>query len=348
MGRKIFVHAVSVHQGGGRNLLEALLHSLDEETQFILTLDERMDVTLVSPSNVEIRRVKPSIFHRVLAELWLWHRAAHDDRVLCFGSLPPLFRLKAFTLVFVQNRYLVDDVSLAGFPVWVQFRITIERLWFRFALLHANKYLVQTPSMESLLESKLNRKISVAVVPFASGVEPQERRNVDSENNVEGGFFYVASGEPHKNHRRLLDAWSILAKEGIYPQLFLTLDGDAFPDLLNWILQKSAERGLLVRNLGCLSHDQVLQGYRCARALIYPSTFESLGLPLIEARRAGLPILASELDYVRDLLDPDQTFDPDSAVSISRAVKRFLGVLCPVLPIRDADEFMAHVLGKDD
>ena len=49
--------------------------------------------------------------------------------------------------------------------------------------------------------------------------------------------------------------------------------------------------------------------------------------PLIEAKYLNLPVLAGELDYIRDLIDPIQTFDPNSSISIYRAVKRFLNVL---------------------
>jgi len=84
--------------------------------------------------------------------------------------------------------------------------------------------------------------------------------------------------------------------------------------------------GLKITNERYLSHSEILKLYKRVDALIYPSTFESFGLPLIEARQAGLRVLASEMDYVRDVLDPEQTFDPQSPVSITRAVKRFLGV----------------------
>ena len=60
--------------------------------------------------------------------------------------------------------------------------------------------------------------------------------------------------------------------------------------------------------------------------MIFPSFVETLGLPLIEAKKFKLDVLASELDYVRDILDPVETFDPHSARSICRSVKRFLKV----------------------
>ena len=96
--------------------------------------------------------------------------------------------------------------------------------------------------------------------------------------------------------------------------------------------------GLKVKNDGELSHQDVLA--------LYPSTFESFGLPLIEARQAGVPVLASELDYVRNVLDPEQTFDPDSSISIARAVKRFTGMDEQPIPLLDATGFMASILGK--
>ena len=46
--------------------------------------------------------------------------------------------------------------------------------------------------------------------------------------------------------------------------------------------------------------------------------------PLIEAAAAGLPIVASDIDVVRDVCDPVQTFDPESTASIAQAVRRFL------------------------
>jgi len=101
---------------------------------------------------------------------------------------------------------------------------------------------------------------------------------------------------------------------------------------------------LRIENQGNLPHQGVKRLYRETQALIYPSSFESLGLPLIEARQAGLPVLAPELDYVRDVLDPEQTFDPHSPTSIARAVKRFLGIEENPLPLQNAREFIHRAL----
>jgi hypothetical protein len=48
---------------------------------------------------------------------------------------------------------------------------------------------------------------------------------------------------------------------------------------------------------------------------------------------------------VRDVLDPEQTFDPESPLSIARAVKRFLGLNESPLPLLDATHFLKNITG---
>ena len=67
-------------------------------------------------------------------------------------------------------------------------------------------------------------------------------------------------------------------------------------------------------------------------------------LPLIEAMYYGLSIIASELDYVRDVFVSVETFDPDSPVSIARAVRRFLGNAELTVQFHSAEAFLAEVL----
>jgi glycosyltransferase involved in cell wall biosynthesis len=140
-----------------------------------------------------------------------------------------------------------------------------------------------------------------------------------------------------------VEAWTLLAREGIRPGLCLTLDKNRFSDLCAWIEDRTKNFGLNVTSVGGISAQDLERVYRESLALIYPSDFESLGLPLIEARCAGLPILASERDYVRDAVDPEETFDPGSPVSIARAVKRFLEFPEKPLPVMDAREYLSKV-----
>ena len=50
---------------------------------------------------------------------------------------------------------------------------------------------------------------------------------------------------------------------------------------------------------------------------------------VFEADYLKKPIIASERDYVRDLINPIFTFDPNSSLSIARAVARHQGIKKP-------------------
>ncbi len=347
MPRRFFIHASNVHSGGGRSLLNALLHAIIGEV--ILSVDERMPLPINMANNIQVKQVKPSILQRFMAEKWLKQTVLNDDVVLCFGNLPPLFRLCSRTVVFVQNRYLIEEVSLKHFSFKIRIRLWLERLWLIKCLMNVDEFVVQTTTMKKYLIEKTQAKVPVRVLPFVADPSGYKRDLARAEVNkaVVFDFVFVASGEPHKNHRRLIEAWCLLAEEGIFPSLCLTLDEARFVGLCGLIGEVRQRYGVKMTNVGGLSHHDVLALYKKSGAAIYPSKFESFGLPLIEARQAGLPVLASELDYVRDVLDPEQVFDPESPMSIARAVKRFMGIDEQPLPLLNASQFLASIFEKE-
>lgn len=347
MPDRLFIHATNVHQGGGRSLLDALLKALPPSFEAFALIDVRMPIPKGISKSLQIKKVQPSLIERFKAEQWLADKVMPTDIVLCFGNLPPLFKLHGRTIVFLQNRYLIDQISLSDFSLKIRARLSMERLWLSSRMANADEFIVQTPTMKNLLAAKTQGRLTIRTLPFMTECSGYTRSNSPvAEPKVEStNFLYVASGEPQKNHRHLIEAWRLLSEQGIFPTLRLTLDKIHFSLLCRDIEELCQLHKLRVVNMGALLHGDVLALYRKVDVLIYPSTFESFGLPLIEARQAGLPVLASELDYVRDVLDPEQTFNPESPLSIARAVKRFLGLNESSLPLLDATLFLKNITG---
>ena len=308
----LVVHAANVHQGGGRTLLYALLGELGKDSTVFL--DSRFDLLPEMNPGVRIIKVPPTLFSRLRAEVLLAKICQKADTLLCFGNLPPLLRCRGSVFIYLQNRYLSGAVSLTGMPFKVRLRITLERLWLRL-LLRDSTFIVQTRAMKEEVNARFNR--DAILLPFVPVSENVPLPNIEKKYD----YLYVASSEPHKNHRRLLEAWLILADWGFYPSLCLTLDSDENPRLLKWIDQLKIKYGICVFNQPA-TRSGIKQRYAESSALIFPSLFESFGLPLLEAREEGLPILASESDYVRDVATPQESFNPESALSIARSVMR--------------------------
>jgi glycosyltransferase involved in cell wall biosynthesis len=339
----LIVHAPNIHQGGGRVLLLELLGGLPPETQGVCQLDARLPLSIELPAGMQVRRVAPRVPARWQAERFLAETADAQTRILCFGNLPPLRRCRGVVAVYVQNRHVVSRTSLKGFS-WKQgLRIRMERYWFRHAARNAQHFLVQTESMKLALDA-LGLQHQTRVLPFAPADTLMPPVVPRASDTPQYDFCYVATGEQHKNHRLLIEAWILLAKAGRTPSLCLTVCPERDRVLAEWIDDRVRTHNLQVTNRGNLSRDEVHALYDSSRALVFPSRYESFGLPLLEARGHGLKLVTPELDYVRDVVTPDETFDVSSARSLARAVERCLDTAPPPPLVCNGSEFVTRLL----
>jgi len=130
-------------------------------------------------------------------------------------------------------------------------------------------------------------------------------------------FFYPAQFWPHKNHLRLIEAFrQVVAKE---PDLKLVLTGkprDEYDNVMQAVRRSGLERSVL--HLGYIDQADLQAIYHIAIALVMPSLFESVSIPIYEAFQAGTPVLAPDL-----LAIPEQVgtagllFDPLSSESMA-------------------------------
>lgn len=338
---RLLLYAPNVHTGGGLVLLKSLLDTWPADSQLIAWLDARAKSNLKLPLYSQIEWITPSVRSRLRGELRLAQEASANDSTLCFHGLPPLLSNKGKLFIFQQNRNYLGLVPLGTFSWATRLRLRFEQTvayWFRR---RCTSYWVQTPSMARALQQWYGDDYAVINIrPFRKSVTTKplcEIRKFD--------FIYVADGEAHKNHKRLIEAWVVLACEGIRPTLALTLS-ERDKKLKSWVDDEIKKHGLNIFHLGKLEHEKVLEECCQSRALIFPSISESFGLPLVEATQIGLPILAAELDFVRDVCVPAQTFDPYSPVSIARAVKRFLLCETPLLEPSGPEVFLSALFNS--
>lgn len=316
---RLLLDAPNVHTGGGLVLLQALLADWPADLPLQAWLDARAQGQLPLPTQARVRWVRATPLSRLAGEWSLAREARAGDLVLCFHGLPPLLPNAAENVVFLQNMHYLGTIDPSGGASWVRWRQRFEQTLFRVGRERVAAYWVQTPTMARELHTWWpGMQKPVHVLPYALPIDAVQR-----DDGEHWDFIYVADGEPHKNHRTLIEAWKLLALDGLRPSLALTLPARNSA-LSEWVAAQARAHQLNVRDLGFLPHADVMALYGRAGALVFPSRGESFGLPLFEARELGLPIIASERDYVRDICEPMQTFDPDSAVSIARAIRRFL------------------------
>ena len=318
----IIIQASNINVGGGAILLNQLLSSIDKlKIDARVYVDERFKCSVQYTRRIELILVKPKIISRLKVE-WLIRGDTYKFKnamVLFFGNLPPIFKLNCRCFLFFQNVIMLSKYKHFKFSLKTQLKQQIERLWLHHKISNVHTIFVQSESVKGLFLKDFPES-KVLVMPFSDLIENKSKLCMQAQYD----FIYVASGDPHKNHINLLKAWLLLHEAGILPKLLL---------VVNRLDTKCAE---LVKKINTndnqvdikylQTREQISKLYIESKALIYPSLAESFGLPLLEAKFLGLPILASELDYVRDVVEPTETFDPESPVSISRAVQRFLKI----------------------
>jgi glycosyltransferase involved in cell wall biosynthesis len=150
---------------------------------------------------------------------------------------------------------------------------------------------------------------SERVRPIHLGIDHDVFRPGDE---TRGEFLlYPARAWRHKNHTRLFEAFAELRRRHAGLELVLTAYEGPVPEG--------------VRSLGPVGRDELVELYRTAAALVFPSLYEGFGQPPLEAMACGCPVACSNVASLPEVVDDAaRLFDPTSTEQIVAAVEDVL------------------------
>ncbi len=136
--------------------------------------------------------------------------------------------------------------------------------------------------------------------------------------------LFIGTDEPRKNLPRLVEAFGHLAPD--VPELLLVLAGRQTghsaltTDAIAALRPEVASR---VLRLGVVSDDARSNLLGGARAMAYPSTYEGFGFPILEAMRAGVPVVGSDVAVLREVAgDAAVLADPLDGAALAEAIRK--------------------------
>ncbi len=144
---------------------------------------------------------------------------------------------------------------------------------------------------------------------------PQMRALLSDHHPEEALLLYVGRISPEK---RLHDLKAVL-KQVPGTRLALVGDGPARPEL------EALFAGLPVKFTGYLQGESLAQAYASADLFVFPSALESFGLVVVEAMAAGLPVVASRVGGVMDVIEEGRSgysFAPGDVAGLVEGVRR--------------------------
>jgi glycosyltransferase involved in cell wall biosynthesis len=158
----------------------------------------------------------------------------------------------------------------------------------------------------------------IVVAPL--GVEPEfyalER------TTPEPFFLCVSTLHPHKNLDNLLSAFARFRHDRPDFRLVMTGVRGFYTAAVE---SRIRELGLTdsVRLTGWIERSELYDLFRRATAMIYPSTFEGFGLPVIEAMAAGLPLACSNIEPLHSIVAGAAIeFPPQDIAAMTAAMQR--------------------------
>ena len=226
-----------------------------------------------------------------------------------------VFHAPSYTAPFGGPRPLVltiHDISYERHPEWYPYRRDpVRRAFYRWSARTADRII--TDSQFSRQEIAAGYSLDpdrISVVPLAAGsvFTPADRMKTDSPY-----VLHVGDLHPRRNLAVAVRALKrVRAHRADLRSLRLVLAGVDRGAGAALIQHSSPEDAQMIELAGKVSDDQLVQLYRGATGLVYPSLYEGFGLPLLEAMACGTPVVASRASSIPEvtgdaavLLDPN-------------------------------------------
>jgi glycosyltransferase involved in cell wall biosynthesis len=251
----------------------------------------------------EARGLFPSAHEHYLpaANIMLWDhwalpsalkRDGVDVTIFPKGTLPIWFPGKALTIV-LDLGYFYPDLGAYKMvnTLYMKFalRASSQRAWGIFTISeHTRQDVIRLFHIPA--EKTLN--IYGACRPgYRPVTDPKMLTRVRREQNLREPFIFFPSSSisPRKNFSRLLDAFESIAAK-IPHHLYIT-------GWRSWRASGTLARlegQERVHRLGLIPLEDMATLYTLAEFTIYPSLFEGLGIPVLEAFQCGSPVLTTK------------------------------------------------------
>ena len=323
MDKIIFVNATATTEGGALTILRQFLEGINIYSNkniyyyIFCSLDE---LGLYESKNIKVvnnikgkkwlDRIKWDLY-----ELKKWSVKKHikADLIISFQNTGVRYYKDIKQLI-----YLHQSIPFAKDINWDFFNKNERILWFykniykriiKYSIKDNSYIIVQTEWMRNAVIKQFNWDSSKIFVikPNLVKISIEEISNLEFKDK-KFHIFYPANKVIYKNHELIIRALRYIKdqKKKIYDNLMIhftiddSLSNDRNDAIINLIRDLKVNDHIKLE--GKLSYETVLSFYKSCNLMLFPSYIETFGLPLIEAASFGIPILAADMDYSREVM----------------------------------------------
>lgn len=308
--------------GGTEVYLRSLLEAMPGGTDFVSFINRETSAAPLPGKNLALPVRAESRPRRILAEqlqLGALVKAQRIDVLLNPGFTAPWRAPCPQVTVFhdLQHKRHPEFFRPLDLPFW-------RMLLYQSAHTSRRLIAVSEATKADLRHFYKLPEERIDVIPHGVSAE-----FLDLERAPEDILLCVSTLHPHKNIERLVRVFTRLHRE--HPELRLVLAGMrgfANASVQSEIRASDAQHS--IRTTGWIPRGELMSLYRRARAVVYPSTFEGFGMPVLEALAAGIPTACSDIPPLREIASGHAIlFDPHSDEAMLEALRRLMRAAPP-------------------
>ncbi|MBD5408322.1 MAG: glycosyltransferase family 4 protein [Treponema sp.] len=340
--KQIIVNATAARTSGALTILKDFM-------SFVYAQNDKHYIFHLLTTTQDIFHNEGNIFvHEISSQNWrtrlLWDRSGFQNWLVHISIVP--YAVVSFqntcprlTGVFRDVKLLVyyhQQLPLVKYQ-WKWHR-SDERKLFLYAHFYGffvnrwNKkaeYVVQLPHIKQLFCAKFKNINPERVHVIRSNLPKIDVNSVPAKEIYKDKKVFIFPATPlrYKNHIAILRALNYLKKEDF--ETFEQIRVIFTVSKISFIAQNvhEMELGSVVDCIENIPYEELLSYYKRSDALLFPSKIESLGLPLVEAAMFGIPVVAADLPYAREVLEDYKSanfVDADDYVLWAEKIKQIM------------------------
>ena len=308
--RRILVINVAAEYGGAITVLNSFIKEaeLTMDAEFTFLVSNKSISSHSGNINIQYKQwVKKSWFHRLFFELmylnYIFPMKSFDSVV----SLQNTLLTRKFKN---QSKYILVHQSIQFFKGYFNiFRLEGLKIFLRkhligFIIKSSVKFADVVFTQTQWMRNRLSDWISMDKIIMISMTSQMPPISIKGFNHLDwkNSFIYPAHAGFLKNHISIVNTLVWMKEKSIpLPEVFFSIDigENATAKDLN---KKVRKNNLPIHFVGPLSQNELFEYFKKC-VVLFPSKIETFGLPLLESRSLGTPIIAIDLPYAREVLD---------------------------------------------
>jgi glycosyltransferase involved in cell wall biosynthesis len=257
-------------------------------------------------NHIKIETPFHNTFRNVSFSLWL-HQNVNDlvkkynlskINIQCGpGGLFPFKKVDVPVIATCHHTYWQQSHYIQS-QFWKRIFIPFEKRTYQ----HADRIICDSEDSEHILID--NYDISpekIVVIPI--GIDGNRFHSISSVRKIPQSLLFVGRIDKRKGVEFLIKAVRLVVKEIPDVKLFIGGTGKDVPKLKKYVKRHNLAKN--VEFLGFIFEDELNEWYNKVNCVVVPSVFEGFGLTAIEAMSCGTPVIATNVNGLKNIIEND-------------------------------------------